>query len=55
MKTVYLIICLVICSCSSSKVYTKKELKNIKKTDSIAKAEINSRILDFKEETQEYE
>lgn len=40
-------------SCVSKK-YTAKQLKKLKVTDSIRKAEINSRILDLQEEMHEH-
>lgn len=46
------IIVLFSVSCASKK-YTTKQLKKLKVTDSIRKAEINSRILDLQEEMHE--
>jgi len=50
MKKIWILIVLLTITCKSRKNFTKEELEQIKKTDSIANAFLQDRIQDLKEE-----
>lgn len=50
MRFSVIILIIFFVSCKSSKQYTKEEKERIRVTDSIANAQIQDRIIDFRED-----